>query len=107
MFQSYKIGNYLGKKDDYWEYELTDNEFGIVVGVHNSCVLYGCGVCSAVIQEYGKRNLNVAANIALALVWGQKQYFDWFIQQIIDDNKEYNQLFQQYEKDIQKYLTLL
>jgi hypothetical protein len=102
MFQSYKIIKYYCP-----EYELTDSEFGTVLGVHESDVGYWGGICAAVIREYSKRNLNVAANLAIALVFQHKQDPYWSIQQMMDDNRRYNPLFPQYEEDIQKYLVLL
>ena len=104
MFQSYKYVKYLDYKDGKhsWEYELTDSDFGTISGVGVEVVV---GV--AVIQEYSKRKLNVAANLALAFVWHNKQNPAWSIQQLIDYNKKYNPLFAQYEEDIQKYLPLL
>jgi hypothetical protein len=109
MFISYKFKKFLDLKDgkDICEYELTDSEFGTVLGSG----VWG-GIWSdtmvAVIQEYSKRNLNVAANLAVCLVWQHKKYkYGLTIQQIIDFNKRNNPLFLQYEKDIQKYLALL
>jgi hypothetical protein len=64
-------------------------------------------VCSSVIQEYSKRELNVAANLAVAFNWYKKEYQYWSIQQIIDYNKKKNALLPQYEEDLQKYLSLL
>jgi hypothetical protein len=65
------------------------------------------GVGNAVIQEYSKRNLNVAANLAMAFVWLNKKYPWSSVEGIIDYNKKHNPLFLQYEEDLQKYLVLL
>jgi hypothetical protein len=103
MFQSHKYDLYLGK--DTWGYELTDSEFGTVLGtvaVYKLDVEIGV----VVIQEYSKRNLNVAANLVAAFVWLQKQYPDYSVQYFINDNRKYNPLFPPYEKDLQKYLVL-
>ena len=104
MFQSYKFIKYLDYKDgEYsWEYELIDSDFGTVSGVGVEV-----GVEVAVIQEYSKRKLNVAANLALAFIWYNKNDPYYSIQQLIYYNKKYNPLFAQYEEDIQKYLPLL
>jgi hypothetical protein len=106
MFISYQY-KYLGYKDGKhtWEYELTDSEFGTFLGIGR----YGdiIEIAVAVIQEYSKRNLNVAANLALFIIWWQKKYPDWSIQLIIDYNKKRNPLFSQYEENLQKYLVLL
>ena len=73
MFQSYTFKHikYLGKKDDKysWEYELTDSDFGTISGVCGGVEVWG-GV--AVIQEYSKRNLNVAKNLMLFFIWHNK-----------------------------------
>jgi hypothetical protein len=110
MFRSYKH-KYLGERDGNgtWEYELTDSEFGIVSGTVVSEYWVGlmAGTVIAVIREYRKRNLNVAANLAVCFVWFNKQHPFWSIQQLIDDNKKYNPPFPQYEEDLQKYLTLI
>ena len=106
MFQSYKYIKPLEYKDGKWsfEYELVDSEFGTISGV-------GVGVevvvGVAVIQEYSKRKLNVAANLVAAFVWYNKLYPWYSIQQIIDINKKYTPLFPPYEEDLQKYLLLL
>jgi hypothetical protein len=107
MFVSYNYKKYNGYKDGKhtWKYELTDSEFGTVLG-NGIWDGVAAEISVAVIQEYSKRNLNVAANLALAFVWISKQYPDWSIQQMIDYNK-YNPLFKQYEEDLQKYLMLL
>jgi hypothetical protein len=112
MFISYKNVEYLGKKDgkNTWRYELIDSEFGTVFGAvidsaeTNSWVVFGV---VAVIQEYSKRNMNVAANLVMAFKWYDKQYHFLSIQKIIDFNKKCNPLFPQYEEDLQKYLVLL
>jgi hypothetical protein len=102
MFQSYKYKNALFSKDGkyHWEYELTDSKFGTVSGICSN-------IGEAVIKEYSKRNLNVAANLALAFVWLNKNYPYWSIQLIIDYNKNHYPPFSQYEKALQKYLVLL
>jgi hypothetical protein len=109
MFQSYKYKKPMFSKDDKycWEYELTDSEFGTVLGVGFLEVFFDDMFEIAVIQEYSKRNLNVAANLALAFVWWQKQHPWQTIRDMLDTNKEFNPLFPQYEEDLQKYLLLL
>jgi hypothetical protein len=108
MFQSCKYIGKLAHKlgDEYtWKYELTDSEFGTIFGaiiIERWLVEFEI----IVIQEYSKRNLNVAANLVACLVWQHKKYGQP-IQQIIYYNKKYNPLFLQYEEDIQKYLVLV
>jgi hypothetical protein len=107
MFISYGPSYYLGKEDGkyIWKYELIDSEFGTVSSKMFAHWVPNIG--TAVIQEYSKRNLNVAANLALSFVWYNKLHPYWSIQQLIDHNKRRNPLFPQYEQDIQKYLVLL
>jgi hypothetical protein len=108
MFVSYNYKKYSGYKDGryIWEYELTDSEFGIVP-VIRAGVSRNVDVVIAIIQEYTKRNLNVAANIVASFVWYNKLNPNWSIQTLIYHNRQYNPLFSQYEKDLQKYLVLL
>jgi hypothetical protein len=109
MFVSFKCNEYLGRKNgkSSWKYELTDSEFGTVSDIMDNHWFW-TGVWIAVIQEYSKRKLNVAANLALAFHWWQKQHPDCSIQRLIDDNKSYPlSPLSQYEKDLQKYLVLL
>jgi hypothetical protein len=112
MFISFKFGNYLGLKDGKAtrQYKITDSEFGIVSGVSDIMEIIPSSyveIAFAVIQEYSKRNLNVAANLVLAFVWYNKIYPGWSIQNMIDYNKKHNSLFSQYEEDLQKYMVLL
>jgi hypothetical protein len=111
MFISFEYKEYLDKKDDKnaLGYEIIDSEFGTASGVVNTQKKpsYTIDMAIAVIQEYSKRNLNVAANLAVAFVWLNKKYLDWSIQGIIDHNKKYNPFFSPYEEDLQKYLVLL
>jgi hypothetical protein len=101
MFVSYNYKKRVYSKDRY-EYELIDSEFQTVVLVATANSL-----STAVIQEYSKRNLNVAANLVLAFVWMNKHYPGWSIREMINYSKHHNPLFEQYEKDLQKYLVLL
>jgi hypothetical protein len=98
MFISYKYENY--------RYELTDSGFGTISGV-TEISWHSAAIGSAVIQEYSKRNLNVAANLIRAFIWYNKKYPYFSIQELINFNKNHNPLLQQYEEDLQKYLVLL
>jgi hypothetical protein len=98
---------FISCKNDSWdEYELTDSEFGTVLGKKLFASWFPVGVALAVIQEYSRRNLNVAANLAVAFNWYSKNG-GLSVQETINYNKTYNHLFSQYEKDLQKYLVLL
>jgi hypothetical protein len=116
MFLSYNTTKYLGydsKTKLYrWEYKLTDTDWeGVAVGVepHDAvgvAVGVGVGVGVAVIQEYSKRNLPVAANLIRAFSYESKRY-GYSIQQIVAWNVKYNPLYKDYEQEVEKYLTLL
>ena len=107
-FKSIKYETYLGcdadTKEHKWQYKLIDSdfevevEFGVDVGVE---------IAVAVIDTYEKRKLNVAANLALAFLYLNKNYDNISIQQIINWNKQYNPKFAQYEKDLEKYMVLI
>jgi hypothetical protein len=110
MFQSHKYTEYITSRDGKYfsKYELTDSEFGTVFG-EIAVEVWGGNMqfFDTVIQEYSKRNLNVAANLIRAFVWYNKLHPYWSIQQLIDHNKRRNPLFLPHEKDLQKYLVLL
>ena len=109
MFQSYKYIKSLDYKNkNSFEYEITDSEFGVSSGITDrNSYDFSLEIWFAVIEEYNKRNLNVAANLAVAMIWWCKKYKAWSIENIIYLNNKYNPLFSQYEKDLQKYLLLL
>ena len=109
MFISYKLKNYLDNYENdkvSWVYELTDSEFGTISGIGGEYWIW-VGGGSVVIEEYSKRNLNVAKNLIFAFVWYNKLNTWWSIQDMIDFNKNRNPLFLPYEEDLQKYLLLL
>ncbi len=124
MFQSYELIKYLGydtaTKEHRCKYKITDSDFEEVgvtvegVGVGNLnvaatqsyCLEVGVVVSLAVIEAYEKRNLNVAANLVLAILYISKRH-GYSVQNIINSNKQYNPKFAQYEKDIEKYMVLL
>ena len=90
------------------EYELTDSEFGSVAGVGTG--LDGpvgvAGVVGAVIAEYGKRNLNVAANL-IKLLLLYKRRNGWEIASQIGWWQEYQPLFTpELKAEVDKYLVL-
>ncbi len=62
---------------------------------------------AAVIEVYEKRNLNVAANLIRTILYLHKQYPDYSIQEIIEENRKYDPKFSLYEEDLNKYLCLL
>ena len=107
MFVSFEHKIVFGKKDYNcsYKYELVDSEFGTVSG--GVVVVPGIDIWIVIIQEYSQRNLNVAANLAVAFVWHSKLYPYFSIQDIINYNRQFNPLFLQYEEDLQKYLLLL
>jgi len=99
-----------------YEFDITDGEFGSVVGEGAGAGLVGAGFTSrgatraqvgagAVIAEYGKRNLNVAPNLVKLLLIYNKRY-GYSIQQLIEWWMLYQPLFPQYKEELNKYLTL-
>lgn len=94
------------RRDDFYSYDyiITDTDF-VETGTFEEAV--GTGV--AVIDVYEKRNLNVAANLAIALKWQSNNHeiYGFDIQHYLNWNKEYNPKFLKYEQDIQKYLLLM
>ena len=113
MFISYTYKKYIGYDKETelhsYEYELTDSEFGTVSGtvaVAGGGAGVGAGVGAAVINEYEKRNLPVAANLMKVILFIHKKY-GWPVNKVIELSKRYNPKFPKYEKDIEKYLTLL
>ena len=112
MFLSYEYIKYLGydtkTKQHSYQYKIIDSDFeevavGVGVGVG---VEVGCWVAVAVIDTYEKRNLNVAANLMLAMLYISKKW-GYSVQEFIDYNKQYNPKFAKYEEDIEKYMVLI
>jgi hypothetical protein len=115
MFQSIKYIRHHGynntTKQYEYEYELIDSDFGEVVGVvvvASRSVACGPGAgAGAVIQEYGKRNLNVVANLIRCFHFYEKRY-DWTIAEQIACAEECQSLFSpEIKADLTKYLILL
>jgi hypothetical protein len=100
MFQSFEYkGQKSGKSCKYIDvYEVTDSEFGIIQVIGDDFFV------DALIKEYSKRNMNVAANLAVAFVWYNKKFPHHSIQDTINFSKKYSPRFKKYEKDLQKYL---
>jgi hypothetical protein len=122
MFQSFEyqksIGYDTATKEHRYQYKIIDSDFeeigvgvvavvGVVaaVGVAVVVVVGVVGVV-AVIDTYEKRNLNVAANLMLAILYESKKY-GYSVQQFINWNKQYNTKFAKYEKELEKYMVLL
>ena len=110
MFLSYEYAGavpYDPKTGEYrWRYKIVDSEWEAVgVGVavvDGGAVWVGC----AVIQEYSKRELPVAANHIRAFQFISTKR-GYSIQQIIDWNKQFNPQYKQYEQEVERYLVLL
>jgi hypothetical protein len=109
MFKSYEYYHldYDPKTNTYrWEYKIVDDDWvavGVVVAAPVAARLPGG---AAVIQEYSKRDLPIAANLVRAFQWQSKKY-GVSIEQIIAWNKQYSPKFKQYEQDIERYMVLL
>jgi hypothetical protein len=109
VFQSLTHTKHLGydKKTQIYshEYNLTDSDFTCTVVWNSDWV--GSGNAGAVIQEYSKRNLNVAANLLLYFRWYEKLTGLQIAKQI-EWAEQYQLLFTpQIKADIEKYLSLL
>jgi len=92
-----------------YEFELTDSEFGSVAGVATGMArpVRVAGVVGAVIAEYGKRNLNVAANL-IKLLLLYKQQHGWEIASQIDWWQKHQPLFTaKLKAQLDKLLTLI
>src|ERR1700722_15421249 len=87
-----------------YEFELVDSDFGKVVVVASVVALFATAGVGAVIQEYDKRKLNVAANLIRCFKFQEKEY-DWPIAEQITWAEEYQHLFTpQLKQELQKYL---
>ena len=111
MFQSYEYQKHLGydaaTKEHRYQYKIIDSDFEEVVVVVEVVAFVVAGAVEvAVIDTYEKRNLNVAANLMLVIIYISKEY-GGSVQQIIEWNKQYNPKYAKYEKDIEKYMVLL
>ena len=110
MFLSYEYirhegSDYDPKTNEYrWRYKIVDSEWeavGVGVGVDS-----WAGNAVAVIQEYGKRELPVAANLIRAFQWYSTKY-GYSIQRIIKWNLQHNPQYKQFEEEVDKLLVLL
>ena len=110
MFVSYE---YLGH--DYydpitnkyrWRFKIVDSEWEAVAVMVASTVGDSVAVGLAVIQEYSKRELPVAANLIRAFQWYSSKY-GYSIEQIVDSNKQHNPQYKQYKEEADKLLVLL
>lgn len=114
MLTNIKCTRYLGydaaTKLYSYEYELTDSEFVavLVAGARSGLAPrahWGPGV-AAVISEYSKRNLNVAANL-IKLLLLNKQRYGWEIATQIKWWQMYQPLFTpQIKAELDKCLVL-
>jgi hypothetical protein len=109
MFQSLEYTRFLGynKKTKLYsyEYELTDSDFSCVVVVVAPA---GTGMAThAVIQEYTKRNLNVAKNLLLYFRWYEKEDIYSIAKQIEWAERNQPLFTPQLKADLNKYLSLL
>ena len=105
MLIDIQFKRYLGynKKTKLYSYEfdITDSEFGSVV-----CVGEGV-VVGAVIAEYSKRKLNVAANLVKLLLL-YKRRNGWEIATQIEWWQEDQPLFTpELKAEVDKYITLI
>src|ERR1700722_401751 len=112
MFQSIEYTKYFGynavTKLHEYKYKLVDSDFRCIA----VAVAVAVGVVvevevAAVIQEYSKRKLNVAANLIRCFKYHEKEY-GWSITQQIAWAEKYQPLFTpELKADLQKYLALI
>lgn len=113
MFKSYAYVGFLGFSTRTnlcsYEYELVDTTFTAKgVATDSSIGPAEAGtITKDVIKTYSKRNLNVPLNLALCMIYMEKQCYWWSIERQIEYNRQYVPNFAQYEKDIQRYLLLV
>ena len=110
MFLSYELLSLDVYDHNRWKFKIIDSEWeavAVAVGVALVVgVVAGVEVGVAVIQEYSKRELPVAANLIRAFQWYSSKY-GFSIQQLIDWNKQYNPQYKQYEEEVDRLLVLL
>ena len=107
MFLSCEYRGHYGydpKTNEFrWKYKIVDSEWEADAGVTAGG---GVVVGVAVIQEYCKRDLPVAANLIRAFQFiSTKRGYN--IQQIVKWNLQYNPQYKQYEEEVDKLLVLL
>jgi hypothetical protein len=110
MFQSIEYIRSLSYNADTklyeYEYELIDSDFGKVVVVVVVVAVAVADAC-AVIQEYSKRKLNVAANLVRCFRFHEKEYGNSIADQITWAEKWQPLFTPELKADLDKYLTLL
>ena len=91
------------KKDipHIWAYQIIDDDFE-ETGI-SKCAPDGVAITKLVIEIYGKRNLHIARNIMVVMLWIKDKYHLSLNEQFIS-NKKFNPYWFQFEKDIKKYL---
>lgn len=85
-----------------YECIIIDTEFTETCQVEPGIV----GIVNILIDTYSKRNLNVPANLALYMRFIERTYILPIWKQITY-HRDNNPKFSAYEKDIQKYLSLV
>ncbi len=111
MLTSIIYKKYLGYDEAtnlyHYEYELTDDELGVHlvnIGFERG-VSYGTNEVG-IIKFYEERNLDVAANLARAILFLKEKY-NYTLEDVIKWNIKYNPKYQKYHEEVQKYLMLL
>jgi hypothetical protein len=116
MFQSIKYIRALGynaaTKLHSYEYELIDSDFSCVVVVAGAREFLGMDVlfvayAGAVIKEYSKRKLNIAANLIRFFRFYKKKWSYSMIQQIAWAEKYQPAFTPKLKAELDKYLILV
>jgi hypothetical protein len=110
MFLSYEPFGYDGfdlKAGKHrWKFKIIDSEWEAVVVIAPGNRLDLTGLIAAIIQEYSKRELPVAANLIRVFQFESTKYGS-SIQQIIAWNKQSSSQYKQLEEEMERYLVLL
>jgi hypothetical protein len=107
MFKSYEYIRCLGKKADGLEYQysiIDDNFIETAYIVYNKTDFGKINpLLIGIIEIYERRNLNVAANLALLISYMKTRY-GWTY---LTPSRIKSEKFSKYEKELSKYLILL
>jgi hypothetical protein len=111
MFQSIKHKCYLGynaaTKLYENEFELIDSDFSCAVCPYETAVPTAVAVGGIVIQEYSKRNLNVAANLIRCFKYQEKKYGSSIATQIVWAERYQHQFTPEIKAELDKYLAII
>ena len=94
-------GTYVG-----YTYVVNDDQFTVKQVMPWIDGIIGVQPAAAIIEAYSRRNLPVVPNLLRMFVMEQKNW-RMSIADMIARNKRFNPKWKDYEKDIEKYLSLM